>query len=119
MINVAPSDCRLSNTSWYDLAIAVGIIAASGQRDLPELDKFLVCGELGLDGAVRDTPNVADIADITVWKELKGCILPKKAAMYNSRNEAIDVFSVDNLSDAIGILSGQTDCSHMLARKHE
>ena len=52
VINLAPADMHKKG-SGYDVPIALGIIAASGQRDLPLLDRFMVMGELGLDGTVR------------------------------------------------------------------
>ena len=55
VINLAPADMH-KRGSGYDVPIALGIIAASGQIDLPLLDKYLVMGELGLDGGVRDIP---------------------------------------------------------------
>ena len=56
VINLAPTDlCKQGSN--YDLPIAVGIISASGQRDLPDTDRWLVVGELGLDGSVRSVPG--------------------------------------------------------------
>ena len=46
VINLAPADMHKKG-SGYDLPIALGIIAASKQRDLPLLDQFLIMGELG------------------------------------------------------------------------
>ena len=48
VINLAPADMHKKG-SGYDVPIALGIIAASGQRELPLLDDFIVMGELGLD----------------------------------------------------------------------
>ena len=56
VINLAPADLR-KNGSGYDLPIAVGIIAASGQRELPLSGRFILMGELGLDGSVRIRPG--------------------------------------------------------------
>ena len=58
VINLAPADMR-KNGSGYDLPIALGIIAASGQCDLPALTRFIIMGELGLDAAVRAIPGGA------------------------------------------------------------
>ena len=52
VINLAPADLHKQG-SGYDLAIALGIIAASGQKELPGLEKYLIMGELGLDGSIR------------------------------------------------------------------
>ena len=52
VINLAPADMHKQG-SGYDLPIALGIIAASGQRPMAELEKYLIMGELGLDAGVR------------------------------------------------------------------
>ena len=49
VINLAPADMHKKG-SGYDVPIALGIIAASGQRELPQLEKFLIMGELGFVG---------------------------------------------------------------------
>ena len=50
IINLAPADIRKSGSA-FDLPIAVGILAASDQLiNLPALEKFVIMGELGLDG---------------------------------------------------------------------
>ena len=62
VINLAPADMR-KNGSGYDLPIALGIIAASGQCDLPALDKYVIMGELGLDATIRGIPGALPIAE--------------------------------------------------------
>ncbi|MBQ0077679.1 MAG: magnesium chelatase, partial [Bacteroidales bacterium] len=63
VINLAPADLHKQG-SGYDLPIAIGIIAASGQREFRELGKWMIMGELGLDGSVRDIPGVLPFAEL-------------------------------------------------------
>ena len=63
VINLAPADMHKKG-SGYDVPIALGIIAASGQRDLPLLKDFMIMGELGLDGSVRDISGALPIAEL-------------------------------------------------------
>jgi magnesium chelatase family protein len=58
--------------SGYDVPIALGIIAASGQRELPLLGDFIIMGELGLDGTVRHIQGALPIAELAVRSGLKG-----------------------------------------------
>ena len=51
VINLAPADLHKQG-SGYDIPIALGVIAASEQRTMPALDKYLIMGELGLDGSL-------------------------------------------------------------------
>ena len=56
-VNLAPADLRKAGPS-YDLPIAIGILAATDQIPVDDLDKALFVGELGLDGAVRHVRGV-------------------------------------------------------------
>ena len=67
VINLAPADMHKKG-SGYDLPIALGIIAASKQRDLPLLDQFLIMGELGLDGTIKEIPGALPLAELAVKK---------------------------------------------------
>lgn len=113
VINLAPADMHKKG-SGYDVPIALGIIAASGQRELPLLENFIIMGELGLDGSVRDIPGALPIADLAIEMGLEGCILPQYSAMEAAENEGIKVYGVKNLDEVLSILQGE-DSSHLLA----
>ena len=114
VINLAPADMHKKG-SGYDVPIALGIIAASGQRELPLLEKFMVMGELGLDGGVRDIPGALPIAELATREGLSGCILPSRSAMEALEYSPIEVYGVDCLEDVLHILSGE-ESSDMLIR---
>ena len=115
VINLAPADMHKKG-SGYDIPIALGIIAASGQRDLPMLERYLIMGELGLDGGVREIPGALPIVELADREGLAGCILPLNSAMEAVEYGSIDVYGVETLDDVLNILSGQTDCSGLLIR---
>ncbi|MGN1046190.1 MAG: magnesium chelatase domain-containing protein, partial [Candidatus Cryptobacteroides sp.] len=106
VINLAPADMHKKG-SGYDLPIAVGIIAASGQMELPLLDSFIVMGELGLDGSVRNIPGALPIAELAVQCGVQGCVLPWESAMEASGYDRAVLYGVRNLEDVLRILSGQ------------
>ena len=114
VINLAPADMHKKG-SGYDVPIALGIIAASGQRELPLLEKFLIMGELGLDGGVRDIPGALPIAELASSEGLSGCILPLGSALEALEYSSIDVYAVERLEDVLHILSGE-EASDMLIR---
>lgn len=115
VINLAPADMHKKG-SGYDVPIALGIIAASGQRDLPLLDRFMIMGELGLDGTVREIPGALPIAELAQRHGLQGCILPRESAMEAVEYEGIDVYGASNLDDVLRILGGEEICDDLLAR---
>ena len=114
VINLAPADMHKKG-SGYDVPIALGIIAASGQRDLPLLDRFMIMGELGLDGTVREVPGALPTVELAGRTGLKGCILPLASAMEAVEYEGTEVYGVETLDDVLRILSGEEVCSDLLA----
>ena len=106
IINLAPADLH-KNGSGYDLPIALGIIAASAQRDLPRLGRYLIMGELGLDGSVRPVPGALPYAEMAVGMGLSGCILPAQSAMEAVELRHAEIYGVDNLSQVLSILEGE------------
>lgn len=112
VINLAPADMHKKG-SGYDLPIAVGIIAASSQRELPLLGDFIIMGELGLDGTVRDVSGTLPIVDLAEKGGFKGCILPKRSAKEALKFNDVEVYGVESLEDVVNILSGEEDVSSL------
>ena len=113
VINLAPADLHKSG-SGYDIAIALGILAASGQVSMPVLDKYMIMGELGLDGTIREIKGALPIAALAAKENLQGCILPEKSAMEAFGIDGVPIFGVKNLGEVLKILEGNEDCSTLL-----
>ena len=113
VINLAPADVHKQG-SGYDIPIALGIIAASGQRAMPDLENYLIMGELGLDASVRPVSGALPMVELARRQGYKGCILPAESAL-----EAVDytdtkLFGVRTLDDVLRILSGTEDVDDLL-----
>lgn len=106
IINIAPADLMKTGTG-YDLPVALAILAASGQEELPDLEKYLVAGELGLDGSVRDIQGWYQAA-ACANDAGRMCILPRWSARLAARAFQGEgtVYGVDTLREAIDILNG-------------
>lgn len=104
VINLAPADLRKKG-SGYDLPIALGILAASGQCNLPGLDCCVVMGELGLDGSIRPISGALPIADMARREGFKACILPWESALEATELDGIEVYGAKSLNDVLLILS--------------
>ena len=107
VINLAPADLHKTGET-YDLAIALGIIAASGQAELPDTDKWLVLGEVALDGTLRAVPGCIPTVFLGRRMNLAGCIIPKA----NAREVLpyagdFPVYAVDSLADAVKVIRGE------------
>ena len=114
VINLAPADMHKKG-SGYDVPIALGIIAASGQRELPLLDKYIIMGELGLDGTIREVPGALPTVELAERSGLRGCILPQASALEAVEYSSSEVYGVENLEDVLRILSGEEECKDLLA----
>ena len=117
VINLAPADMHKKG-SGYDVPIALGIIKASGQRELPLLDQFVIMGELGLDGTIREVPGALPIADLAKSMGLRGCILPHHSAMEAAEYEGIEIYGTTSLDDVLRILEGEELCHDLLIKNH-
>lgn len=113
VINLAPADMHKSG-GGYDVPIAIGIVAASGQVELPGLGKYLIMGELGLDGSVREVPGALPFADLASKKGLAGCILPLGSALEATECQELSIFGVESFNDVLKILEEKEDCSDLL-----
>ena len=113
VINLAPADLHKSG-SGYDLPIALGIIAASGQAEFRSLEDYMIMGELGLDGTVRDITGALPVADLARERGMKGCIFPIESALEAADFRDIDIYGVETLEDVVRILMDPEACGDLL-----
>ena len=84
VINMAPADIRKEGSA-YDLPIAIGILAASEQILAEDIDKYIIMGELSLDGGLQPIKGALPISIQAKKEGFKGFILEirhKKANSY-------------------------------------
>ncbi len=106
VINLAPADIRKEGTS-FDLAIAVAMLAASGQLVTGMLEETMMVGELSLDGGVQPVKGVLPVA-INARKEgFKQLIVPKANAREAAVVEGIKVYGAESLSQVVKFLAEQ------------
>ncbi len=106
VVNLAPADIKKEGSA-YDLPIALGILKASEQIEAPELEQYIVMGELALDGILRPIKGALPIAIEARKKGFKGFILPKENASEASIVDNLEVIGVENLKEAINHLNGR------------
>ena len=100
-INMAPADMRKEGSA-YDLTLALGILVASGQLEADtEIDKYLIMGELSLDGSVQPIKGALPIAIQAQKEGFKGFILPKENAKEAAVVNKLEVYGVDNIKEVI------------------
>ncbi len=105
VINLAPADIRKEGAA-YDLTIAIGILAASGEVRADMLDQYVIMGELSLDGSLRPIKGVLPIAIEARRRKYKGIILPKDNAREAAIVNNLDVHGVYNIKEVIDFFNG-------------
>jgi len=119
VINLAPADLPKSAGS-FDLPIAVGILAGSGQFKSELLDQFAIVGELALDGSTRPVKGALSMAmAAAASKKVRGIIVPSANSGEAAVVEGIDVIAVDSLSQTVAFLTGELDVEPTPSRLDE
>ena len=106
VINLAPADLR-KDAGGFDLPIALGLLVATGQLLPEQLRDFASVGELALDGSVRPVKGALSMAMAAAEQKIPKLIVPAANAREAAVVEAISVYGVSSLAEAVGILSGQ------------
>jgi magnesium chelatase family protein len=105
-INMAPADIRKEGSA-YDLTIAIGILAASDQVNTEEIGKYVIMGELSLDGGLQPIKGVLPIAIQAREENFKGFILPKQNAREAAIVNNLDVYGVETIKEVVDFLNGE------------
>ena len=104
-INLSPADIRKEG-SGYDLPLAIGILAAHGKVDDTMLSRFMMIGELGLDGKLKPVAGALPVAIRARKEQFKGLIVPKENAREAAVVNQLDVYGMENLTDVISFFNG-------------
>jgi magnesium chelatase family protein len=106
VINMAPADIRKEGSS-YDLPIALGVLAASDQLNGEKLSKYIIMGELALDGTLKPIKGALPIAIQARKEEFEGFILPKENAREAAIVNNLKVLGAVNLKEVIDYLNDE------------
>lgn len=106
-INLSPADIKKEG-SGYDLPLAIGILAANGKVKSGELDKYMMVGELGLDGHLQPVRGALPIAIRARAEKFKGLIVPKQNIREAAVVNQLEVYGMETLMDVVQFLNGDT-----------
>ena len=107
VINMAPADIRKEGSA-YDLALAIGIMAADEKINSELLEKYVIMGELSLDGGLQPIKGVLPIAIKAREEGFKGFILPKQNAREAAVVNNLDVYGVESITEVIDFFEGKS-----------
>ena len=97
---MAPADMRKEGSA-YDLTLAIGILAASGQILSQNIENYLIMGELSLDGSLQPIKGALPIAIKAQQEGFEGFILPKENANEAAVVDGLKVYGVETIKQVI------------------
>jgi magnesium chelatase family protein len=106
VINMSPADIRKEGTA-YDLTLAIGILAASGQIPETLLSECIIMGELSLDGGILPIKGALPIAIQARKEGFKKIILPIENAKEAAIVSDLEVFGASSVLNVIEFLTGK------------
>ena len=118
IVNMAPADIRKEGSA-YDLPLAIGILAGDGKIPCEDLDKYIIMGELSLDGGLQPIKGVLPIAIKAREEKFKGFILPRQNAREAAVVNNLDVYGVENISEVIEFFQGKSTIEPTIVNTRE
>ncbi|MBE8714000.1 YifB family Mg chelatase-like AAA ATPase [Sphingobacterium hungaricum] len=108
VVNMAPADIRKEGSA-YDLSIAIGILAASGQLINDEISDYIILGELSLDGTIQPIKGALPISIQAKKEGFKGIILPSANAREAAIVSNLAIYGIDSLADVVRFFESKED----------
>ena len=105
-INMAPADIKKEGAA-FDLPLAIGMLAGTEQVKTKELEKYMIMGELSLDGSLQPIRGALPIALCAQKEGFKGLILPEANAEEAAVVDGLDVYGVGTILDVVRFLNGE------------
>jgi magnesium chelatase family protein len=119
VINLAPGDLPKQAAS-FDLPVALGVLAGSGQLIPDRLEQYAIIGELALEGMTRPVKGSLSVAiEAAKNSELKGLVLPAENASEAAVVEGLDVIPVESLAQTVAFFAGEIDIAPAPTRLDE
>ncbi len=118
VINMAPADIRKEGSA-YDMTIAIGILAASEQIMAADIDKYVIMGELSLDGTLNPIKGALPIAIEAMSKGFEAFILPEENAKEAAIVNELKVYGVNNIKQVIDFFNGKTELEQTIINTRE
>lgn len=119
VVNLAPADIKKSGSS-FDLPIAIGVLGATGQIEMPErLADYVIMGELSLDGTIQPIKGALPIAIQARKEGFKGLIVPlqnvREAGLVNN----LEVYGVSHMSEVVHFFKDPTSLKAVVVNTRE
>lgn len=118
VVNMSPADLRKEGSA-YDLPIAIGIMACTGQVEEEQAAQYLIMGELSLDGLLQPIKGALPIAIQARKEGFKGFILPRQNAREAAIVSDLEVYGMDNISEVVDFLNDKIKIERTIVNTRE
>ncbi|MBO7202857.1 MAG: YifB family Mg chelatase-like AAA ATPase [Paludibacteraceae bacterium] len=118
VINMAPADIKKEGSA-YDLPLAIGLLAADEAINNKDIDKYVIMGELSLDGTLQPIKGVLPIAIKAREEGFKGFILPKQNAREAAIVNNLEVYGAENIRQVIDFFEGKDSLQQEIVNTRE
>ena len=106
VINMSPADVKKEGSA-YDLPIAIGLLAGDDKLPSEKLHRYMMMGELSLDGLLRPIKGALPMAIKAREMGLDGFILPRSNAHEAAVVNNLNVYGVDTFKEVIDFFNGE------------
>lgn len=118
VINMAPADIRKEGSA-YDLPLAIGILAASETIAPDRLSRYILMGELSLDGTIQPIKGALPIAIKAREAGFEGLIVPQQNAREAAVVNQLNVYGVSNIREVIRFFNGECELQPTIVNTRE
>jgi len=105
-VNLAPADIRKEGSS-FDLPIAIGILAAISQVNPDRLERYVLVGELSLDGTLRPVRGILPMGVAVRDSGIGGFVVPEGNVKEAAIVDGVEVYPARDLREVVGLLNGE------------
>lgn len=118
IINMAPADIRKEGSA-YDLPLAIGMLAAGEIIQPDKLNRYLMMGELSLDGSLQPIKGTLPIAIKARALGFEGIIIPRQNAREAAVVNQLNVYGVENIKEVIEFFNNKRDLTPTIVNTRE
>ena len=118
VINMAPADIRKEGSA-YDLPLAIGMMAAKENVSTEKLSKYIIMGELSLDGSLQTIKGALPIAIKAREEGYEGLIVTRQNAREAAVVNNLKVYGADNIKEVIEFFNEEKELEQIVVNTRD
>ena len=118
VVNMAPADIRKEGSA-YDLPLAIGLLGANETISSEKFSRYLLMGELSLDGSIQPIKGALPIAIKAREDGFEGLIIPQQNAREAAVVNQLKVYGVSNIREVIEFFNNERELEPTIVNTRE